>query len=216
MRFAIPTLLVLLSVGLAPAQEDDALPALRPKGEVSLEEALATRRSVRFFRSQALTRTQIGQLLWAAQGITDAKRMRMRTAPSAGALYPLDLHVATEEGLFSYVPAGHRLVRRSKKDLRDAIHAAALKQSALALAPAIFVVTAVYARTAKKYGERRSLRYVHMEAGHAAQNLLLQATALGLGAVPIGAFHDERIRQALGLPADHAPLYLIPVGVPGS
>ena len=98
--------------------------------------------------------------------------------------------------------------------MRPAIHAAALKQAAVKSAPALFVVTAVYARTARKYGSRRAPRYVHLEAGHAAQNLLLQATALGLGAVPVGAFSDAGVREALGVPADHAPLYVIPVGHP--
>jgi SagB-type dehydrogenase family enzyme len=94
------------------------------------------------------------------------------------------------------------------------LYEAALRQESVRQSPAVFIVAAVYERTEQKYGTERGPRYVHMEAGHAAQNLLLEAVALGLGAVPIGAFQDEEIQQALGLPADHQPLYLIPVGHP--
>jgi SagB-type dehydrogenase family enzyme len=99
-------------------------------------------------------------------------------------------------------------------DLRPALHATALQQDPVLKAPVVFVIAAVYERTQKKYGEERSPRYVHLEAGHAAQNLLLQAVALNLGSVPIGAFIDEQVKEALSLPDDHQPLYLIPVGHP--
>jgi SagB-type dehydrogenase family enzyme len=124
--------------------------------------------------------------------------------------------VTTAEGLYQYVPEGHQFQILADADLRQALYQAALHQDAVSQAPAVFIVTAVYERTAQKYGSERSPRYVHMEAGHAAQNLLLEAVALGLGAVPIGAFHDDEIQRVLGIPADHAPLYLIPVGHPRS
>jgi SagB-type dehydrogenase family enzyme len=179
---------------------------------MSLEQALVQRRSVREFNDTPLTMQELGQLLWAAQGVTH--EWGYRTAPSAGALYPLEVYVATADGIFHYLPQGHKLSVSSHRDPRRALYEAALRQEPVRQAPAVFVVTAVYARTARKYGEERSPRYVHLEAGHAAQNLLLEAVALSLGAVPIGAFHDEQVQAALGLPADHEPLYLIPVGHP--
>lgn len=195
--------------------EDSAITPLPPptlSGETSLEEALVRRRSVRKFGTQPLTSGELGQLLWAAQGITHQRGLR--TAPSAGALYPLEMYVVTTDGVFHYQPHGHQLLVTGPQDTREKLYQAALHQEPVRQAPAVFIVTAVYERTAKKYGTERSPRYVHLEAGHAAQNLLLEAAALGLGAVPIGAFHDEEIQKALGLPSDHQPLYLIPVGRP--
>jgi len=187
------------------------LPAPRQDGPLSLEETLLRRRSVRAFTDQALTTEQLAQLLWAAQGITDPRGFR--TAPSAGALYPLELYVVSADGFYRYQPEGHQLLQLAQEDLRSAVWQAGLQQDALRDAPAVFLITAVYQRTADKYGERAT-RYVDIEAGHAAQNLLLQAVALGLGGVPIGAFHDDALGTALSLPADHAPLYLLPVGYP--
>lgn len=188
------------------------LPAPRLKGELSFEEVLAKRRSVRSFSEQPLTLEEIGQLLWSAQGITDPKGFR--TAPSAGALYPLEVYVVTGEGIAHYIPDGHQITFQAADGAKERLFEAALNQSAVKEAPAVFVITAVYERTAQKYGEKRAPRYVQLEAGHAAQNILLQAVALGLGAVPIGAFYDEQVQEALNLPADYQPLYLIPVGHP--
>ena len=168
------------------------------------------RRSVRDFGSTQLTWREIGQLLWAAQGITHEEGKR--TAPSAGATYPLELYVATADGLFAYHASGHTAIRVIARDVRRDIRHAAGEQEALN-APAIFAFTAVPARTAVRYDER-ALRYVQIEIGHAAQNLLLEAAALGLGAVPMGAFSDDELHRVLGLPADHVVLYLVPVGHP--
>ena len=188
------------------------LPPPAHSSQVSLEETLSNRRSIREYGDQPLTMTELGQLLWAAQGITG--QSGFRTAPSAGALYPLEIYLATAEGVFHYEPQRHQLKLMSQKDARPALYRAALQQEPVLRAPTVFILTAVYARTAQKYGSERSPRYVHLEAGHAAQNLLLQATALELGAVPIGAFGDTDVRKALGLPKDRQPLYLIPVGHP--
>jgi SagB-type dehydrogenase family enzyme len=188
------------------------LPRPARSGVVSLEEALSQRRSAREFSPGPLTERQLSQLLWAAQGITSSDGFR--TAPSAGALYPLEIYVVLSSGFFHYDPARHRLDRLSPDDLRPAIYRAAIEQQAIREAEAVFVMTAVYERTAQKYGAARSLRYVHLEAGHAAQNLLLQAVALGLGAVSMGAFHDAEVVKALSLPRNHEPLYLIPAGKP--
>jgi SagB-type dehydrogenase family enzyme len=188
------------------------LPAPSLKGTLTLEEALAKRRSVRQFSAVALTMEELGQLLWAAQGITHPAGLR--TAPSAGALYPLEIYAVTPDGAYHYEPQGHRLALQDPGDLRNALCDAALQQGAVRQAPAVIVIAAVYARTAEKYGEERSPRYVHLEAGHAAQNILLQAIALKLGAVPIGAFYDDQVKKTLALPNDQQPLYLIPAGHP--
>lgn len=192
--------------------EATPLPAPDRAGQMPLEEALSGRRSVREFKARPLTEAELGQLLWAAQGMTGGRGYR--TAPSAGALYPLELYVATADGLFHYEVEGHALAVVSRSDLRPALYEAALRQAAVSQAPAVFVIAAVYERTEVKYGAERSPRYVHLEAGHAAQNLLLEAVALGLGATPIGAFDGEGVQQALGLAEEEQPLYLIPVGEP--
>jgi SagB-type dehydrogenase family enzyme len=179
------------------------------KGSVSLEETLGKRRSVREFSDKRLSEEELSQLLWSAQGIT--RQWGGRTAPSAGALYPLEIYVVLPEGFFRYVPRGHQLVRISDKKLFSTLAHAALGQECVRSAPAVIVVTAVFERTELKYGKRGE-RYVKMEVGHAAENMLLQAVALGLGAVPIGAFDDDRVSKALGLTLNHEPLYLIPVG----
>lgn len=196
----------------APAGEALSLPEPRVTGTLSVEEALAKRRSIRSFGEQPLTMAELGQLLWAAQGLTAASGAR--TAPSAGALYPLEVYAVTPDGVYRYRPQGHQLVPHVGGDMRSALSAAASNQSSVARAPAVIVIAAVYARTAQKYGEARTPRYVALEAGHAAQNVLLQAVALGLGAVPVGAFDDARVQGVLDLPADQEPLYLIPVGHP--
>lgn len=186
------------------------LPKPRTTG-MPLERALASRRSIREFASEPLSAAQIGQLFWSAQGVTDASGGR--TAPSAGALYPLEIYVATAGGILHYLPQGHRSAWLSTSDARPRLADAGFDQEALRQAPAIFVITAVVARTAAKYGDRAPL-FAHLEAGHATQDLLLQATSLGLGAVPIGAFSPDEVRRALGLPEGEEPLYLVPVGRP--
>jgi SagB-type dehydrogenase family enzyme len=187
------------------------LPAPRTEGDLSLEEALAARRSVRDFTSEELTLEELSQLLWAAQGVTAP--WGGRTAPSAGALYPLEVYVATSQGVLHYLPDGHRAESLATSDVRGALSQAAGGQTAVADAPAVLIITALPARTETKYGDRTD-RYVHLEAGHAAQNVLLQAVALGLGGVPMGAFSDEEVARVLGLRRGEVALYLIPVGHP--
>lgn len=188
------------------------LPAPRRDGRLSLEAALQRRRSIRSFTRDSLSTSDVAQLLWAAQGITDPEGFR--TAPSAGALYPLECYVATSSGVFRYEPASHRLRQHLGGDVRGSLASAAGGQSAVSEAAAVFVVTATYERTARKYGDERARRYAVLEAGHAAQNVLLEAVALGLGAVPVGAFDDEGVARLLRLAPGEAPLYLIPVGHP--
>jgi len=193
-----------------------ALPAPRLRGGMSLEEAISKRRSRREFKGSPLTLEQVSQILWAAQGITDGEGRR--AAPSAGALYALDLYVAAgrqavgglTEGVHHYDPEGHALERILEGDVRQTLARLAV-QTFIAEAPVVLIITGEYERTSWKYGDRAT-RYVHMEAGHAAQNVYLQAEALGLGTVVAGSFQDEAVSQALGLPAGHRALYMMPIG----
>ncbi|HEX8795157.1 MAG TPA: SagB/ThcOx family dehydrogenase [Polyangiaceae bacterium] len=201
----------------APAESPGdhvGLPAPRHSGPVSLEEAIARRRSIRQFSSRVPDDEQIGQLLWAAQGVTDPAR-GLRAAPSAGALYPLDLYVARSDGVYQYEPQGHVLRRVADRDEREALGQATLSQEVVLQAPVVIAVVGVVSRTATKYGARAG-RFVDLEAGHATENLLLEATALGLAAVPIGAFDDGGVRAALGVPSNVTPLYVVPVGFEAS
>lgn len=187
------------------------LPEPNQKGEMSLEQAIAVRRSVRNFLSQPLTMEQIGQLTWAAQG-QDA-RSGYRTVPSAGATYPLELFVVTADGIFAYLLAKHALEKLIGRDIRAALAAAAWGQGFIEEAPLTLVFAAQFPRTTGRYGQR-GIRYVYMEAGHAAQNVHLQAEALGLGSVAIGAFDDASVSEVLSLPKHLEPLYLVVVGYP--
>jgi len=178
----------------------------------SIEECLAGRRSIRSFTSDTLTAEQIATLLWAAQGITDTAR-GFRTAPSAGATYPLETYLLTHQGVFLYHPAAHKITLIKKGDKRVELALACLGQYWVGKAPASIVLCAVPERTSRRYGDR-AMRYIWMEAGHAAQNILLEAVALELGGVPIGAFNDKALAKLLGLDESAIPLYVIPVGVP--
>jgi SagB-type dehydrogenase family enzyme len=192
-----------------------ALPEPRLDGEVSLEQSLLGRRSTRSYTGEPLTLEEVSQLLWAAQGITNTEGHR--TAPSAGGLYPLELYVVAgdvtglEPGIYHYLPEHHELALVARGDIRSDLSEAALSQAWVADGAISVVMTAVYERTTTKYGDR-GIQYVHMEAGHAAQNLCLQATALGLGLVTVGAFYVEELVELLNLPDDEIPLYVIPAG----
>ena len=200
---------------MAQSSEYISLPKPTKTSEKSLEQLLEQRRSARAFRKAPLRLAEVGQLLWAAQGISDPQGFR--TAPSAGALYPLELYVVAGavDGLppavYHYHPKGHRLVETSDGDRRQALARAALGQSWVRDAAAVVVFAAIFKRTTRKYGNR-GVRYVHMEVGHAAQNLFLQAEALGLGTVVVGAFDDEEVNTKLQLPSNMQSLMLMPVG----
>lgn len=191
------------------------LPEPRTDGPVSVEQALRERRSVRNFRESALELAEVAQLLWAGQGQTGPKGGR--TAPSAGSLYPLSLYVIAgkvnglAQALYRYEPGTHRLVEVAGGDSRALLAGAALGQPWVVGAPAVFLISAVYDRMRKRYDDRAD-RYVHMESGHAAENLQLQAVALGLGSVPIAAFEDDAVRSVLPLPPGEVLLYIVPAG----
>jgi SagB-type dehydrogenase family enzyme len=190
------------------------LPAPRAMSEVSVEHALKARRSLRSFAATPLTLAEVSQLLWAAQGVTDERGRR--TAPSAGALYPLELYLvagnvnALPSGVYRYRPPEHDLLLVAAGDRRAEV-ASACRQGWVGDAPALVVFTAIHARTAKKYGDR-SVRYVPIEVGAAAENLALQAVALGLGTTVVGAYDDATLAATLGSTADEQPLALLPVG----
>jgi SagB-type dehydrogenase family enzyme len=194
-----------------------ALPAPSQQGAVSLEEALRRRRSKRAFFGPPLTLAEVSSLLFAAQGISHARGLR--TAPSAGALYPLELFLAAgavaglEPGVYRYTPYTHTLTPSARGDRREDIAAAALGQAWMAEAQALVAFCAVFERITGRYGRRGEL-YVLIEAGHASQNLSLAAAALGLGSTVVGAFDDARIRAVLGAAGDEHPLILQPVGRP--
>lgn len=201
-----------------------ALPEPRSDGTLSVEQALGKRRSVREYAEGPLTLVELGQVLWAAQGVTEPQEdwpSGLRTAPSAGALYPLELYVLAAQvdgldvGLYRYVPREHALQPVAGGDVRKALGRAALRDRSITGAPAVLVVAAEYRRTAVKYGDRAE-RYVHIEVGAVAQNVHLQSESLGLGTVIVGAFHDEAVKSALDLPPGHEPLAVMPLGRQGA
>ena len=192
------------------------LPSPETVGSVSVEEALANRRSHRNFADKALSAEQLSQILWAAYGISDGSRLR--TTPSAGALYPLEIYAVIgnvtgiEAGVYKYDALEHKIIRTMDGDLREELSAAALNQKMIKEAPITVVYTAVFSRITERYGERGRERYVFMEIGHSAQNVYLQAEALGLGTCAVGAFTDSRVSELLELPTEEEPFYLMPVG----
>jgi len=179
------------------------------KGNLSLEETLQLRRSVREYTSADISLSELSQLVWAAQGITSTQGFR--TVPSAGALYPLEVYIVNMTGVYHYNPLNHSLEKIRSEDVQENLTKAALHQDSVRQAPLKLVIMGIYERAETKYGERAE-RYVHLEAGHAAQNVLLECTSLGLGAVPIGAFDDLMVREVLETPPDQQPLYIIPIG----
>lgn len=222
-RFAIAALAASLTFGCASEAPESVLdrtqrfdevvelPAPDLTGQMPLEATLAQRRSDREFLPTELAMATIGQLFWAGQGITDDRGYR--TAPSAGALYPLELYAVTASDISHYLPEGHRVERRSDPGALAGLADAAFDQDYVGTAPVVFVVIGVAARTAAEYGALAD-GFVEREAGHATQNMLLQATALGLAAVPVGGFDPADVAEQLALPAGHEVLYLVPVGEP--
>ena len=198
--------------GLSGRGPEVNLPPPTTAGEMGVAEAIARRRTVRQFTGESLTIEQISQLAWAGQGITEAAK-GLRAAPSAGALYPLELYLLTPKGVFRYIPQGQKLAQLSTEDKRLELSAAALGQESVREAPLVFVMTGVLARTEKKYG-KRAAQYVYMEAGHAAENVLLQVVALGLAGGPIGAFREAGVSKVLRLSEGETPLYIVNVGHP--
>jgi len=191
------------------------LPEAVKKSQISLEEALVLRRSVRRYGADPLEISHVSQLLWAAQGISNERGFR--TAPSAGATFPLEMFVVVNrvnglpEGLYHYLPQEHKLKFIRKAHMGRPLMEACLSQAMLEEASFVLVFGAIFERTTNRYGER-GIRYVHNEIGHASQNVHLQAAALNLGTVVIGAYRDNEVDSILQLGSPIQTLYLMPVG----
>ena len=222
MRAVLAVLAVVLATDPAVAQERSTpivLPRVAPSQTATLASLLEERHSVREFSDQPIALAELSHVLWAAIGAN--RPDGRRTVPSAGALFPLDVYVVAGDvrglaaGVYRYLPLEHALARTREGDRRDALVQAALRQGWMGRAPAIVVVTAEYERTTVKYGDR-GVRYAHIEVGSVAQNVYLQCAALGLGTTFVGAFFDDEVREALGLPAAHRPLGLLPIGSPAT
>jgi len=202
------------SIKVKTVDNNIKLPTPQLKGNTSVEEALAKRRSRRKYKDGPLTLEEVGQILWAAQGIT--AEWGGRTAPSAGATYPLEIYLLVGEvknlsaGLYHYLPSSHTLVKVIEGDLRAELASAALGQKMIEKAPITIVITAIFHRTTDKYGVRGN-RYVHIEVGHVAENIYLQAEGLKLATVAVGAFNDEDVKKILQLKEE--PLYIMPIGI---
>jgi SagB-type dehydrogenase family enzyme len=175
---------------------------------MSLTKALAARRSVRSFLPTPLTKAELSQILWAAQGITDSQGHR--TAPSASAQYYLHVYVTSADGIFEYLPGGHQLKKLSSQDVRSKLSG----QQAVQQAPTVLILTADIGRAITKYGPDKGPRVSALEAGHATQNVLLQAAALGLGALSAAGIDPQEVHKLASLPAQETVIYLIPVGHP--
>jgi SagB-type dehydrogenase family enzyme len=215
----LPVALVVIPMHSALTQAPPAisLPAPATRGAMSVEEALRARRSVRTLQDAPLSLAQLGQLLWAAQGVTDAEGHR--TAPSAGARYPIELYVVAANvtdlpvGVYKYRPREHDLTRHLDGDQRSRLVQAAVRQEWITQAPVVIAITSVDQRTRARYGDRTD-RYVAIEAGHVGQSICLQAVALGLGTTMVGAFQDDSVAAVLRLDRAERPVVLVPVGRP--
>jgi SagB-type dehydrogenase family enzyme len=207
---------MLLAATHAPDRSQRRSTALPPpsggEGAMPVHEALAARRSCREFLDRPLSPARVGQLCWAGQGITDPLEGG-RAAPSAGGLFPLVLLVVDADGVHEYLPDGHRLRLLQEGDVRPALQAASLNQACVGQAPVCLAIVADLGVTAARYG-RLAQRYCLLEIGHASQNILLQAAAMDLAGVPVGAFDDGQVARVLGLPAHLHPYYLLPIGYP--
>jgi SagB-type dehydrogenase family enzyme len=217
-------ILIMFSIFITPfiayalSEEEIKLPLPQLEGKMSVEEALARRRSRRVFKDYPLTIEQVSQLLWSAQGITE-ERNGLRTAPSAGALYPLDIYLVVGKdkvedlkvGVYHYNPGQHSLTIILEEDQRRELARACLGEKFIEDAPVSLIITAEFSRTTNHYG-KRGIYFAYMEAGHVGQNVYLQVESLGLGTVVFGGFYEEDVSQALNLPDQHIPLYVMPVG----
>jgi len=202
-------------VGITLTDGKYLLPEPLYESSISIEEALLNRRSTRQYAKGAISPEELSQLLWAAQGITNERGHR--TAPSAGATFPLEVYVLASNveglpfGFYKYYPAEHAIEKLFSDDVRQKLAAVSYNQQMIVEAPINIVFTGLYERTAQRYGER-AIRYVHNEIGHASQNVHLQAVSLKLGTVVIGAFDDDEVNNILKMKNDETVLYMMPVG----
>lgn len=194
------------------------LPKPRLIGDVSVEEAIKHRRTIRSYLSKPLTTEQLSQIFWAAQGITEDRGYK-RSAPSGGALYPMDIYAVVGDngvqglkaGIYHYDPNKHAALLVAEGDFRTDVARASFSQMWMARAPLNLVITSEYGRITSKYGSRGE-RYAMIEAGHIGQNIFLQAEALGLRAGIVGAFYDKDVIRIMRINRSHEPLLILPVG----
>mgnify|MGYP001114764929 CR=1 FL=1 len=197
------------------------LPECEPNPPVSLDQALNDRKSIRNYRPEPITLEQLSYLLWASSGIQRLEQAHeFRTAPSAGALYPIETYVIANElrdveaGAYHYGIHAHELEQIRAGDFRERIAAAALGQGMCAAAGAVFVWTAIFARSKWKYAQR-AYRYVYLDAGHIAENLALAAVSLGLGTCQVGALFDDEVNKLIEVDGTaESVIYMSVVGVP--
>lgn len=201
------------------------LPEPRLDSEISLEETLQKRRSIRKYSDDPLTMEEVSQILWAAYGLTKPYpdgpaflRGGLKTAPSAGARYPLEIYLVAgnvtelSTGIYKYRAEDHSIFKISDGDIRKELAEAALDQPWVLEAPASLVYSAVFSRTTDTYGDRGRERYVCMDLGHSAENVYLQAVALDMGTVAIGAFSDIKVKLLINMTKEEEPIYIMPLG----
>jgi len=189
------------------------LPEPDKKGSVSLEEVIDARRSVREFSKRVVNINELSQILWSAQGYS--KDNERRTAPSAGATYPMEIYALAmkvsdiKPGIYHYKPNDHTLELVKRGKFAKPLKQAALGQESIESAPLNIIIAAQFQRTESRYGSRAK-RYVYMECGHIGQNIQLEACSLGMGSVIVGAFRDDEAKEVMGI--DEEVLYIIPIG----
>ncbi|MCX7696731.1 MAG: SagB/ThcOx family dehydrogenase [Bacteroidales bacterium] len=218
LKFFIAFPLLLISTMSAKCQSmqnntrEIVLPLPRKTGNMSVEEALFKRRSIRHYKNDSLTLEEVSQILWAAYGVTEGRK---KTCPSAGATYPLVIYLLAGEvqslhtGLYRYDPYTHSIKLLIQKDLRKSLTEASLQQDYILHAPASIIIAADFQKTMRYYGQRGE-RYVYMEVGHCGQNIHLQCEALQMGTVVIGAFDDADVKKLLQIKEE--PMYIMPIG----
>jgi len=221
-RAGLLVILLVLATASASAGEKKIFPLPEPswRGGLGVGEALNERTSTRRFSEEAVTMKEVSLLLWASSGKTeDGTTSATRTIPSAGGIYPVRVYLLAKEveslerGVYLYDPMDHAVTLVKSGDLSKQLSQAAMGQAFMRTAPACIIITALLDRTGRVYGDRGVERYVHMDAGHAAQNIYLVAASLSLGTVEVGAFIDERVKGVLGLEKE-TPLLIMPVGHP--
>jgi SagB-type dehydrogenase family enzyme len=203
-----------------PDKEKRDLPPVEA-GSVSLDEVLKKRKSVRRFSQKPLTQQQLSYLLWASTGIERREQgYEFRTAPSAGALYPVETYIVAHNikdlprGVYHYSIKDHALEELELGDFRRAIATAALEQQWCFECAAVFVWTAIFYRMKWKYNQR-AYRYIYLDAGHIGQNLALASVSLGLGSCQIGAVFDDEVNKIIQVDStSESTIYLSVVGYP--
>ena len=199
-----------------------SLPSPVLTGNISVEEAIQNRRSVRTFSNESITIGNLSQILWAAQGITD-NQSSLRAAPSAGQVYPLEIYIiignngvsGLENGVYHYVPSNNTLEKLLNGDLRSDLSGIANGQPWVKQAPIDILITGNYLKMVDKYGDKDlSTRFVDLEAGHVGENIYLESESLGLVTVSLGSFNEKQLVQLLNIPNNETPIYIFPVGHP--